>query len=63
MKWLWLAGATVVGLASLACAIGTVVEFYTGKGDLKKADFWGGVAFHGVTAILALWLLLKGLGA
>jgi len=62
MSWLWFTGAAIVWLASAACIIGTIWELATGKADLRKGDFWGGVAFHGVTAILALWLLLKGLG-
>lgn len=63
MKWVWYISAAVAALASLGCGIGTAVEFYIGKGSLKKADFWGGVAFHGGTAILALWLLLKAMAA
>jgi len=62
MSWGWLIGAVVVWLASAICIIGTMYELAVGKSDLGKWDFWGGVAFHGVTAILALWLLLKALG-
>lgn len=62
MKWVWFIAAAVAGLPSLSCAIGTVVEFYKGKGSLKKGDFWGGTAFHAATAILALWLLTKAIG-
>ena len=66
MKWGWLIGAIVVWLASAGCIIGTIVELAQGKPKSrakgKKAEFWGGVAFHGATAILALWLLLKALG-
>jgi len=47
---------------SAGCIIGTIWEIAVGKADLRKGDFWGGVAFHGSTAILALWLLLKALG-
>jgi hypothetical protein len=54
----------VVWLASAACIISTVVEAALGKtGPRRKpADFWGGVVFHGATAVLALWLFLKALG-
>ena len=62
MSWGWFAGAMVAWAASAACIIGTIVELGMGKGDLRKGDFWGGVAFHGATAILALWLFLKALG-
>ena len=62
MKWGWFSLALIVWLASASCAIGTIVEAYGGKGDTRKGDFWGGVAFHGVTAILALWLFLKAMG-
>ena len=62
MNWGWLIGAVVVWLASAACIIGTIWELTTGKNDLKKANFWGGVGFHGATAIIALWLFLKALG-
>jgi succinate-acetate transporter protein len=61
MSWGWLAIAVVVWLLSAACIIGTLWELFAGKGDLRKGDFWGGVAFHGVTALVALWLLLKAL--
>lgn len=35
-----------------------------GKADAKKkpGDFWGGIAFHGATAVVARWLLLRALG-
>lgn len=61
MNWVWLIAATVVWIASAACIIGTIYELAAGKGKVKKPDFWGGVAFHGVTAVAALWLLLKAL--
>ncbi|MFC1836367.1 hypothetical protein ACFL2Q_16870 [Thermodesulfobacteriota bacterium] len=62
MSWEWLIGAVVVWLVSAACIIGTMYELAVGKTDLRKGDFWGGVAFHGATAILALWLFLMALG-
>ena len=62
MSWLWLSGAVVVWLLSAACIIGTIIEAAMGKKVFRRADLWGGVAFHGLTAVLALWLLLKGLG-
>ena len=62
MSWGWFIGAVIVWLASAACIIGTLYELAVGKAHLRKGDFWGGVAFHGATAILALWLLLKALG-
>ena len=62
MSWGWLSLAIVVWLMSAGCIIGTIWEIAVGKADLRKGDFWGGVAFHGSTAILALWLLLKALG-
>ncbi|MEW6355875.1 MAG: hypothetical protein AB1696_06105 [Planctomycetota bacterium] len=62
MSWGWLIAAVIVWLASAGCIIGTLVELLLGKANLRKGDFWGGVAFHGSTAILALWLLLKALG-
>jgi len=62
MKWGWMSAAIIVWLASAACIIGTIWELAVGKADLKKGDFWGGLAFHGVTAVLALWLLLKAMG-
>ena len=63
MTWLWALGALIVWLASAACIIGTIYEFAAGKTSLRKADTWGGIAFHGATAVLALWLCLKALGA
>jgi len=62
MRWVWLVASIVVWLASAACIIGTLVEVARGKNSVRKGDFWGGVAFHGVTAVAALWLLMKALG-
>jgi len=62
MSWAWLIAAVVVWLLSAACIISTMYEVGTGKSNLRKGDFWGAVVFHGGTAILALWLLLKALG-
>ena len=62
MNWGWLIAAIVVWLASAACIIGTLYELAAGKAKVRKGDFWGGVAFHGATAILALWLLTKAMG-
>lgn len=61
MSWGWLTAAVIVWLLSAACIIGTIYELFVGKADLKRGDFWGGIAFHGATAVLALWLLLKAL--
>ena len=62
MSWGWLVATVIVWLASAACIIGTIYEVAAGKANLQKGDFWGGVVFHGATAILALWLFLKALG-
>ena len=62
MKWAWFIPALIVWLLSAICIIGTIYELYIGKANLKKPDFWGGIAFHGSTAILALWLFLKAIG-
>ena len=62
MSWAWMIPAVLVWLMSALCIIGTMYEAAVGKSDFRKGDFWGGVAFHGSTAILALWLFLKALG-
>lgn len=62
MSWPWLIAAIVVWLLSAACIIGTLYELFVGKANLRKGDFWGGVAFHGVTTVLALWFVLKAFG-
>ena len=62
MIWFWSIAALIVWLLSAACIIGTICELAMGKDILRKADTWGGIAFHGTTAILALWLLLKAMG-
>lgn len=62
MSWGWFIPAIIVWLASAGCIIGTMYEMAVGKTSVRKPDLWGGVAFHGVTAILALWLMLKALG-
>jgi len=58
--WWWIA-TIVVWLLSAVCIIGTIVEVATGKSRPFKPENWGGFAFHGATAILALWLLTKAL--
>jgi hypothetical protein len=63
--WYWWVGAIIVWLASAICIISTMVELKQGKtGPVgpKAGEFWGAVVFHGATAILVLWLLLKALG-
>ena len=62
MTYVWAILALVVWLASASCIIGTIVEIVLGKTNLREGGFWGGVVFHGATALLALWLLLKALG-
>ncbi|MGD8240903.1 MAG: hypothetical protein PVH68_20295 [Armatimonadota bacterium] len=37
-------------------------EVSQGKATKGSGGYWGGVAFHGVTAVLALWFLVKALG-
>ncbi len=62
MKWVWYIAAAVVWLLSAVCIIGTICELAAGKPKARRpGDFWGGVAFHGASAIAALWLLLKAL--
>lgn len=62
MSWGWLIAAVIVWLLSAGCAITTIYDTAAGKTGFRKGSFWGGIVFHGVTAILALWLLLKALG-
>ena len=62
MKWLWFVGAGITWIASAGCIFGTLYELGKGKAKARKpVEFWGAVVFHGATAILALWLLIKGL--
>lgn len=42
--------------------IGSIILFVLRESKSQKRRFLGGVVFHGVTAILALWLFLKALG-
>jgi hypothetical protein len=58
----WWIGAFLVWLASAACIIGTIVEIVSGKKRPFEAENLGAYLFHGSTAILALWLLVKALG-
>ena len=60
MGW-WIA-TIVVWLVSAICIIATMVEVGIGKSRPYKPENLGAVAFHGATAILALWLLTKALG-
>jgi len=62
--WYWWAGAIIAWLASAGCIISTIVEVKQGKSGPKgpkAGEYWGAVVFHGVTAILALWLAGKAL--
>ncbi|MDQ7823686.1 MAG: hypothetical protein RDV48_12885 [Candidatus Eremiobacteraeota bacterium] len=64
--WYWWLGAVLVWIMSAACIISTIAEMKTGKTGPrgpKAGDFWGAVAFHGITAILVFWLVGKALGA
>lgn len=58
----YLIGAIVSFLLSLGCIISTMIEITQGKYGLMTTNFWGAVIFHGLTAILGLWLLLKAFG-
>jgi hypothetical protein len=60
--WYWWAVTIVTWLLSAACIISTITDARNGKSGPsgpKAAEYWGAVAFHGVTAILALWFLGK----
>jgi len=60
--WYWWVTGIAVWLASAACILSTIFELKAGKVSpvgKKAEDFWGAVAFHGVTAVLALWLVGK----
>ena len=62
--WYWYLGAILVWLASAACIISTIVEMKQGKtGPLgpRPENFWGAAVFHGSTAILVFWMLVKAL--
>ncbi|MFH0800944.1 MAG: hypothetical protein V2A78_00960 [bacterium] len=58
----WWIGAILVWLVSAACIISTIFEVLSGKKRLFEAENFGAYIFHGSTAILALWLLVKALG-
>jgi hypothetical protein len=58
--WWWIA-SIVTWLISAGCIIGTLVEVISGKKRPFCADSIGGYLFHGVTAVLALWFLVKAL--
>ena len=62
MKTGYLIGSILVAILSLSCIGSTALEIAQGKYGIMTANFWGAVVFHGATAILALWLLLKALG-
>lgn len=57
MGW-WIA-AIVTWLASAGCIIGTCYEIISGKKRILAGENIGAYAFHGGTAILALWFLAK----
>lgn len=60
--WYWWVGGGVALAASAVCIVSTVFDLKRGKcgpNGPKAAEFWGAVAFHGVTALLAIWLLGK----
>jgi len=62
MSWVWLSASIVLAILSLCCIISTCSEVASGKNNLKRPEFWGAAVFHGVTAVLALWFLLKAFG-
>ena len=55
----WWVACIVVWLFSAACIIVTLVRIISGKKKPFGAENFGAYIFHGSTAILALWLLLK----
>ena len=58
----YLIGSIVVGLLSLICIGSTVYEVAIGKYAIMTGNFWGAAVFHGITAVVAVWLLLKAVG-
>lgn len=59
--WWWIA-AIVTWLVSAGCILGTIVEIVMGKKRPFCAENLFGYLFHGATALLALWFLVKALG-
>ena len=64
MSWGWLTAGVIVWLLSAGCIIGTIVEIAQGKKGKgpSRGEFWGATAFHGITAVVALWMILKAVG-
>ena len=62
--WYWWLLAGVTWLLSAICIISTMIEVRKGKSGPrgpKVAEYWGGVAFHGVTAVSAILFVGKAL--
>ena len=55
----YLIGAIVLFVLSIGCITGTVVEVILGKYGMGALQFWGGVAFHAATAVIAASLLIR----
>ena len=60
MNW-WIISAIILMVISVVCAITNVVELFKGTINLKHNSFAGGTAFHIITAIIGILLLLKGI--
>jgi len=59
---MWWVGAILVWLLSFVCIVFVMAEVLRGKQSGLSRSSLGGYALHGVTAVLALWMLLKALG-
>lgn len=60
MNW-WIISSIIVFLFSIICAGYTAFEIRSGKLDPKSNGFWGSIAVHAITAIIAIVLLVIGL--
>jgi len=60
MNW-WIISAVIFFLLSIVCGVSTALEIKSCKLDPKSVEYLGSIAFHAITAIIAIFLLIKGL--
>jgi len=58
----YLIASIVIFVVSIACILGTAYEVIQGTYGLASFNLWGGVLFHGVSAVVASFLLVKAHG-
>jgi hypothetical protein len=63
MTWLWMVGAALVALCSVACGLNLGARVSSGKERVWSAQILGwAVGFHGLAGVAALMMLVQAKG-